>query len=169
MAGGRRGPWIDAGETPVTDDEKSGEKKLGKELNNLVWQLLQKDRTEEDDQRMIHAAHASCYHWSIGGTVVNISRGEWLISHAYAVLGRSEPALHHARRCFQICKENEIGDFDIAYAYEGLARALAAAGQKAEADRQLVLAREAGGRIAEEEDRDMFFQDLKSGPWYGLA
>ena len=36
------------------------------QLNNLVWNLLQKEnRTEEDNNKMIHAAHASHYHWSI--------------------------------------------------------------------------------------------------------
>jgi|GEM_PF-2852069 hypothetical protein len=34
-------------------------------LNGEVWALLDKEagRTEDDDRRMIHTAHASLYHW----------------------------------------------------------------------------------------------------------
>lgn len=35
-----------------------------KELFNLVWELLEKTtRTQEETDQMIHAAHASRYHW----------------------------------------------------------------------------------------------------------
>ena len=158
------------GETGVTDEEKDVHKKFGKEFNNLVWRLLQKsDRSDEESETMIHAAHASCHHWQLAGTPLNSARGEWLISHAYAHVGRERSALHHARRCLQICKDNEIGGFDIAYAHEGMARALAASGQKSEAEKHLRMAKEAGARIEEEEDRDLFFQDLKAEPWFGLS
>ena len=50
---------------------------------------------------MIHAAHASRFHWSRaeGVTTINLARGEWQCCRVYAVLGRGEPALWHARRC----------------------------------------------------------------------
>jgi tetratricopeptide (TPR) repeat protein len=153
-----------------SDEERDQHRRYGKELNNLTWRLLQKpDRSLEEDETMIHAAHASSYHWSIVGTPVNFARGEWLISHAHAVLQRPEGAIHYAKRCLQICRDNEIADFDIAYAHEGMARAHAAAGQKIEAEKHLRLAKEAGSRIADEEDRDLFFQDLKTEPWFGLS
>ena len=54
---------------------------------------------------MIHAAHASRYHWSQVGEPVNVAHGEWQCSHVYAALGRAEPALHHARRLqFQLAQ-----------------------------------------------------------------
>jgi hypothetical protein len=153
----------------VTEEETQEHKKHGKELNNLVWRLLQKkDRSADEDATMVHAAHASCYHWSVAGTAVNAARGEWLVSHVYSVLERQEPALHHARKCLEICRANEIDGFDIAYAHEGMARALAASRQKGESEKHYRLAQEAGNRIEEEEDRDLFFQDFKAGPWYGL-
>ena len=48
---------------------------------------------------MIHAAHASRYHWSKVGTNANLARGEWQVSRVYTVLDRAEPALYHAHRC----------------------------------------------------------------------
>ena len=53
---------------------------------------------------MIHAAHASRYHWGEVGDDVNLARGEWQCSRVYAVLGRGEPALWHARRCVEIAE-----------------------------------------------------------------
>jgi hypothetical protein len=145
-------------------------KKMAVDLNTLVWNLLEKEgRDEEEEETMVHAAHASRYHWGQVGTAVNLARGEWLISRVYAVLHRPGSALHHARRCLAICQENDIGDFDIAYAYEGMARAFAAAGEQDDCRDYLRRAREAGGRIKAGEDRDLFFRDLETQPWYGAA
>jgi len=108
-------------------------KKMGVELFNRVWDLLDKqERTAAEADEMLHAAHASRYHWGEIGTPLNFERGEWQISRVYAVLERPESALFHARKCLQICTENEIGDFDIAFAYEAMARAHATAGDAAE-------------------------------------
>jgi hypothetical protein len=136
---------------------------LGAELNGLVWELLDKsDRLPADDERMLHAAHASCYHWLEAGTPANHARGEWLISRVYAVLDKPEPALHFARRCLEICEKHGIGDFDIAYAYEAMARAYSLVDDQAQFDRFLGLAREAGDAIAGDEDKKLFLSDLSS-------
>ena len=83
----------------------------------------------------------------------------------YAVNGRAEPALHHARRCYEICVAYDLGGFDLAYAYEGMARALAVAGE--EHDDWYARAVAAGEAIADEEDRAIFAADLDAGPWPG--
>ena len=84
---------------------------------------------------MIHAAHASRYHWGQVPSVTpaHLARGEWQISRVYAVLGRAEPALHHARRVLELCQQNGIGEWDLAFAYEALARAYAVAGDAGQA------------------------------------
>src|SRR5215218_5159161 len=99
---------------------------------------------------MLHAAHASRFHWGEVGEPVNFARGEWQVSRVYAVLGRSEPALFHAHRCLEICQAHQIGDFDLAFAYEALARASAVAGQPDDCARYAELARQAGEQIAEQ-------------------
>jgi hypothetical protein len=142
-------------------------RKLAVDLFNAVWSLLENtSRTVEDNDTMIHAAHASRYHWEQVGESVNLARGEWQVSRVYSVLARAEPALYHARRCLDICLENEIGDFDLAYAYEALARAYSVAGEAAERQRYLVLALQASHEIAEEDDRDYVLNDLKTIPGF---
>lgn len=140
-------------------------RKCAVDLFNRVWTLLDTvNRTDEEAETMLHAAHASRYHWGIVGTAVNRARGEWQVSRVYAVLGRTEPALHHAQRCLAICRENEIGDFDIAFAWEALARAYAIAGNAVEQASALRKAEGAGAAIAEEDDRDYFFAELATIP-----
>ncbi len=143
-------------------------KKLAVDLFNHTWELLDKpDRTPADDDRMVHAAHASRFHWGEVGKPLHFERGEWLVSRVYAVLKRPGPALHHAGRCLDICRENDIAGFDIAFAYEAMARAHALAGDEAEAGRFMKLAREAGEQIEKQEDREYFEGELKTIPGWG--
>ena len=140
-------------------------RRLAAELFNRVWTLLEQPaRTQTEDDTMLHAAHASRFHWGEIGEPVNLARGEWQVSRVYAVLGRAEPALFHARRCLELCQAHEIGDFDLAFAYEALARANAVAGLPDDTARYAELARQAGERIAEQDDREIFFADLATVP-----
>jgi DNA-binding transcriptional MerR regulator len=143
--------------------EPSEERSLAAALFNETWTLLEKqDRTREDDDRMVHGAHASRFHWGNVGEPQQLAIGEWQLSRVYAVLGRAEPSLHHANRSLEICREHGVGDFALAYAYEALARAHLVSGDREEAARFTELAREAGEAIAEEEDRELLTQDLEA-------
>ena len=134
---------------------------LGVELNNSTWTLLEKaDRTALETDEMIHRAHASRWHWGRVGEQVNLARGEWLCSRVYAVLGRAEPALWHARRCVEIDEANGIADWDIASAYEAMARAHLVAGDRAAAAEWKARAVAALEGIAEQDDREVIERDL---------
>ena len=85
-------------------------------LFNHVWTLLETtDRSAERDDEMLHAAHASRYHWGEVGEARNLAIGEWQCSRVYSVLERGEPALWHARRVLEICEREGIADFDLAF------------------------------------------------------
>ena len=155
----------------MTEEKKYTEQEWHKRaaitLFNLVWSLLdKKDRTKQEDDKMVHAVHASRFHWGEIGTPVEFERGEWQISRVYSVLNRPGSALYHAKRCLDICKEHNIGDFDIAFAYEAMARAHAVAGDKSDCEKYIKLAKEAGEQIKKKEDKDLFFGDLKTVPGY---
>jgi DNA-binding transcriptional MerR regulator len=141
------------------------ERKLAAELFNGVWRLMEtEDRTPEQDDRMLHMAHASRFHWEQVGTPANLARGEWLCSRVYAVLGRAEPSLHHARRVLAICEQHGIGDWDLAFAHEAIARAHAVAGDGTATGEALAAARAAAEDIAEPEDRALLESDLETIP-----
>ncbi len=137
----------------------STDRQIGVDLFNETWRLM---RSREDDVRMINCAHASAYHWSIAPECKpeNVARSEWLLSRAYTVVGRAEPALHHAQRCLAICEDADVGDWDLPYAYEAIARAYLVTGEPNEARRYEQLARDAGEQIADPEDRELLLQDL---------
>jgi hypothetical protein len=138
-------------------------RQLGVDLYNYTWTLLeQEDRTRDDDDAMLNATHASAYHWShaAGAGPQNAARSQWQISRVNAVLGRGEAALYHAERCLEHCTENEVGDWDLAAAYEAVARAQKLLGNDAEFRRNLELGRDALAQIAEAEDREHIEEDL---------
>ena len=136
-------------------------RRLGVDLFNHTWTLLDKsERTPGEDDEMLHAAHASAYHWSRVGAPENFARSEWQVSRVNAVLGRAEAAVHHAQRSLDHCREHGIGDWDLAFAYEALARAHKVAGDEGDYRRYLEFARAAATRIAEDEDRELLERDL---------
>jgi hypothetical protein len=94
------------------------------------------------------------------GTPVNFARGEWQVSRVYSVLGRGEPALVHARLCLDTCVEHGIGDFDIAYAHEAMARAYRVLGDQSESAAHAEQARRATAGIADPEDREHAMEDI---------
>jgi hypothetical protein len=146
----------------LPDLDRETERRLAAGLYNEVWRLMEiaKRRPEQDDE-MLHAAHASRYHWGKIGQSVNVARGEWLCSRVYAVLGRPEPAVWHASRCLDLLTEFGSGEtWDLAAAYEALARAHSVAGNKAETRTWLAMANEALTTIADEDDRRPIEADL---------
>lgn len=146
-------------------------RKMGAGLYNFTWTLMEKaDRTAEETDLMIHAAHASRFHWEKVALAVNRSRGEWLCSRVYAVLGRPEPSLWHARRCLAIVEAGGEGfeDWDRGSALEAIARAYAVAGDREQAERYKSLSAAELPKIAEADDREVLEKDLASIPGRGL-
>jgi DNA-binding transcriptional MerR regulator len=160
-------PLID-GKEPVMDTkseslDRETHRQLGVDLFNKTWTLMEKEsRSVEEDDEMIHCAHASAYHWMHVGTAANRARSEWQCSRMYTVLGRAEPALHHARRCLEICESEPaaLEDWDLPFAYEALARAYAVAGDAVEMSRSLERARALGAAIVDDDDRALIEADL---------
>jgi hypothetical protein len=150
--------------------DEATHRQLGKDLFNHTWTLIERaDRTPEDSDQMVYAAHASAWHWSRGGgTLANAARGEWQISRVYATLGRGEPAVWHARRCLELAEAAVKGgvadDWEVPAALEGLARAQAVAGDAAAAIETRARARAALEGIADPEDRQVVEQDLETTP-----
>ena len=111
---------------------------------------------------MIHAAHASRHHWGETGRWPNMAAGEWQCSRVYAVLGRPEPSLWHARRAYELCIEHGIGDYGLAAAFEALARAALVAEDFESARKWKAEGLAACAQIGKDEDRAPILADLES-------
>jgi DNA-binding transcriptional MerR regulator len=143
------------------------QRSLGAGLYNRTWDLLEvEQRTPEQDDEMVDTAHASAYHWLAVGHTGNRARSHWLLSRVYAVLGRGEPSLHHARRAIAVLEAGGEGieDWDYPAAAEAMARACTVAGALAEAAEWKVRAADAAQGIAGEEDRRQIESDLATLP-----
>lgn len=138
-------------------------RKLAVDLFNHCWDLIEKkDRTPEETDEMIHTAHASRYHWGVVGEAIHRQRGEWQISRVYAVAKLPHPCHYHARRCLEITLENAIGNFDLAFAYEAMARAYSLLNDPVSCQHFIKLANQAGEAIKETDDRKYFFSELNN-------
>jgi tetratricopeptide (TPR) repeat protein len=155
----------------VTDDRR-----LGVDLNNRTWNVLDKGEVTSESplrqrEELLYGAYASTYHWMQIGTPIHQARGEHLIARAALRVGRYELALAHARRCLELVEAHPdlAEDWDHGFGHEALARALAASGERAEAERHLRLAVERGEAIVDPEERAVLQAELDRGEWFGLT
>lgn len=139
------------------------QRKFAKDLFNLTWALLEKpDRSTEDDDAMLDAAHASCHHWRQIGEPVHFARGQWQVSRVNAVLGRADAAAYHAQRCLEICEAAGLSAFDHAAAYEALARAAMVACDADKCQEYCDRAHKAAEGIHDAEAKAMVLGDVKT-------
>ena len=150
---------------PPTDEIRETERQVAVELFNEVWRLLEQEgRGAAEDERMLHAAHASWWHWSNAGGDEQLAVGDWQCSRVYAVLGRVEPAIHHADRCLERSEASALPVWIEAAGHEARARAHAVAGDldsaRREADEAIALCE----KIADPDDREVIEGDLATLP-----
>lgn len=137
-------------------------KKMAVETNNSIWPVLDSENpTAVQLEEALHSAYTSRYHWGKIGTAVNAQRAEYMISRVYCAMNRGEPALFHAKRCLEITKENDIGDFDLAFAYEVMARAHAVSGDEKECKKYYERAQTATEQVKNPEDRKICEGELE--------
>lgn len=159
-----------AKEKPMTQEEMNKfHTSLAPALFNASWGLLEKpDRDRNDEARLINMAHASLFHWRQIGEPVNILRGEWMIAHVYTLLSHKEAALYHAENALIKAQEIDAKDWDLAYAYEAMARAHALNQNSEEFQKFYHMAVDAGKLIKEEADRNQFNADMNDENWFGM-
>jgi hypothetical protein len=127
------------------------------ECNNLAWMLSDLPaRTNAQDEEMLHAAHASAFHWGVVGTELQQARARMLLGHVYAALGLGQAALQYAQQSYDYLAAHEPPDWEIAFAHAILAHAAFAAGEDELHAAHYAAAQELGRTIADSEDREIF-------------
>lgn len=100
------------------------ERSLAKSLYNSCWDLIEKaNRTIKEDAEMLHAAHASRWHWGNVGGDQERAIGEWQCSRVNSILGNGKAALLHATLSAQLVDNFPSTHFMKASAAEALAYA----------------------------------------------
>jgi DNA-binding transcriptional MerR regulator len=151
--------------TPTTELDPQTQRSLAAGLFNRVWELLEKsDRTADDDQEMVNSAHASRLHWTGIGGAKEKAIGDWQVSRVYSVLGRGEPAVHHARLALGYATQVDGETWLLASAYEGLARAYAVSGDMHAAAEWKAKAVTRLDEVTDPDDRQIVQADIDTLP-----
>jgi hypothetical protein len=153
-------------------DESAAHRWFAVELNNTTWDWLEAGNyNAQSAEPIVHAAHASCYHWLQVGGAANHARAECLVANVLAAIGDGSGAIRHARRCVGLIKANpaEMCDWDWAFTFDALARGHAAAKETKQAALVRLQARELREKIADKEDQAFFDKWHRAGNWHGLA
>jgi hypothetical protein len=130
---------------------------------NETWDLIdKKDRTPQDDAQMLHKAHTSAFLWQQAEKPVNNARGEWQVSHVYAILKFGQPALLHGKLSLDLCLANDIGGIDLIFGYEAVARAYAVLGDKEKATENIDLAYELAQKFDDEQEKKYILGEIDS-------
>lgn len=135
------------------------------EANNAVWDQIDAIKAgTAGPQGVVRGAYAAAYHWerARGATPANEARARYLIGKAWLAFGRPDMALDYGEQTLAQCTEHGLVDFDLAYAHELCARALAALGRDAEAADAWRAARAVP--IADPEDRAIVEADFADAP-----
>jgi hypothetical protein len=152
----------------MTDEKMTADefhKKVAIMTNNGIWPTLDKeDPSKEELEEALHMAHTSLYHWSKIGQPINKARAEYMVARVYSAFQWAEPALYHAEQCLNITKKTGIGGFDLAFAYEVMAKANSVAGKSAECKKYRELAQKATDAIEGEEDRKICQSEVDKIP-----
>ncbi len=134
-------------------------RQLAVELFNHTWSLLSNNnRSPQQDEEMVHAAHVSRNHWGIAGTPIHHARGDWQLARVYAVLGRFSESEHYAKLYLEACTQNEFDDWDLPFAYEAMARSCVVNPERAK--QYLAEARKLGEKVANDDDKQWLFTNL---------
>lgn len=155
-------------------EERDLHRFFGVEFNNEVWALLDEGLSpssdESDRDLALYGAYASLRHWLDAGTVANHARAEYLVSRAAVAVGLPDVGVRHARRCLALmeAEPEAMADWDLPFAHEALARALAGSGDVEAARPHKALAIALTGDVADPEDRSILEGELAREPWFGL-
>jgi len=138
---------------------------FGVHFNQKIWDYLEKESiSKEEAYEMIDIAHASNHHWRFAGTIVNQQRGAYMIARVYLAAGSTDAAILYAKRCMDLTENNkeEMKDFDLAYAYEMLAKCELAEGNTDKGNELLNEAKRLGSLITGKGDKEYFEKDLST-------
>ena len=134
---------------------------------NSTWDILEvgdDERSADATEEMVRRAYAAAYHWqrAEGYTTVNEARSLWMLSRVWRASGNGDLALHYAQRCWAVTEESNLIDFDLAYACDAMARALAMTGRSREAfqwwERAMAV------EVKNDGDREQLLSDIGIAP-----
>jgi len=132
---------------------------------NRCWDLLdQPERSADDDVELLTAAFTSRYHWRIVGGEMQGIVADWMVSRAAGETGSPDLAVRFGQTALADVQSGEHPAWLRASVLEGLARAYAAAGDRAIRDQYVDLAWAALDEETDPDDREVIAEQLRTVP-----
>ena len=124
------------------------------EASKQTWDLAVIDRTPQQDEEMLTAAHASAYHWRHIGSTQHLARATMLLAKVHALLGLGSMAWRYAEEMKSFfLNEPKITDWELAFTHTIHAHAASVAGESKAHRESYQLAKSAIEAMEDPEDR----------------
>lgn len=131
---------------------------------NDIWELIDKpERTKQDNETMLHLAHASLLHWSNNPKVnpSNWSIGYWMLSRVYSLNSDGENALKYGEKSYEYAESGKLDPFFTGYAYEAMARAFKISGDQDKFQVYLQKALDCAQKVSDKDSQELLMADLE--------
>lgn len=152
------------------DDEAAWRRKLGSAANNRCWTLTEQlTRTPEEDQEMLHAAHAAMHLWSTIGTDKNRTLGHLLLGQVHALLGHATSAMNYAKLAYDDITQTQSDAWEVAMAHAVLANAAHCSGGLALHESHYNTADKLIAALSDPQDKEIVLATLSVVPKPGGA
>lgn len=155
---------------PSPEEVALWQRRLAAQANNRAWRLSEStSRSPQEDEEMLHAAHASNYFWKIVGNANNHAHAAQLLAHVYALLKLPKPAKHYFAQAEPTFLEQECEPWEKACALAVKANIAAAAGDSALHESSYREAERLIAALPDPEDREILNATIRVVPKPGVA
>jgi hypothetical protein len=149
-------------EKPIPEDFVLWQKRLAAQANNRAWTLAEMlHRSPEEDEEMLHAAHAAMYFWKIVGKPSSHAHAAQLLAHVYALLKLPGPAAQYLSKSLPHFTQRDCAPWELAFAHAVAANVASAEGNAAAYASHYSEAEAVAAQITDPETREMFNATLR--------
>ncbi|HCR54266.1 MAG TPA: hypothetical protein DIW27_07620 [Cytophagales bacterium] len=147
------------------EDTALWQRRLASQANNRAWALAElPERTADQDEEMLQAAHAAMYFWKIVGNPSNRAHAALLLAHVYALNNLPNPAKHYLKQCQSVFLDRDCESWEKAFVHAISANVAAAAQETEEHMRHYQEAERLIASLQDEEDRKILNATMRVIP-----
>ena len=152
-------------ERPTPEDLALWQRRLASQANNRAWALAEAlHRSPEEDEEMLHAAHAAIYFWNIIGKPSNHAHAAQLLAHVCALLKLPQQAAHYLSKSLPYFMQNDCSPSEVAFAHAVAANVAYAVGDPESHAMHYSQAQAAIAHVSNAEERKIFEATLRVIP-----
>ncbi len=150
---------------PTPEETERWQRRLASQANNRAWSLAeQTTRTADEDEEMLHAAHAAMHFWSIVGNDNQKAHAAQLLAHVYATLRQPDAAARYLARSQGAFLSDIAAPWERALAHAVAANVAAARGDAAAHRQHYDEAVQCVAALPDPEDRAILEKTLRVLP-----